>query len=35
VNQQAKRRAARAVLERPATPHGWLTTDDNEINLRR
>ena len=26
---------AKAVLDRPALPPGWLTSDDDEINLRR
>ena len=26
---------ARAVLDRPAPPQGWLTTDEDEIALRR
>jgi superfamily II DNA or RNA helicase len=32
-NRVAKK--ARAVLERPAPPQGWLTTDEDEIALRR
>jgi hypothetical protein len=31
----AKARKAKAVLERPALPPGWLTSDENEIGLRR
>ena len=31
----AGKRKAKAVLDRPALPPGWLTSDDNEIALRR
>src|SRR6266446_3872464 len=31
----AGKRKAKAVLDRPAVPPGWLTSDDNEIALRR
>src|SRR5271157_2921859 len=31
----AKRRRARAVLDRPPAPQGWRTTDDDEVTLRR
>jgi hypothetical protein len=30
-----KEKKARAVLDRPALPPGWLTSDDHEITLRR
>jgi hypothetical protein len=30
-----KAKKARAVLDRPVVPPGWLTTDDHEITLRR
>ena len=30
-----RRRKAKAVLDRPALPPGWLTNDDDEITLRR
>jgi hypothetical protein len=29
------RRKAKAVLDRPASPPGWLTSDNDEISLRR
>jgi hypothetical protein len=34
-SRKAKAGKAKAVLERPATPPGWLTSDENEIGLRR
>jgi hypothetical protein len=33
--KSARKRKAKAVLDRPALPPGWLTSDDNEITLRR
>jgi hypothetical protein len=33
--KHAGKRKAKAVLDRPATPPGWLTSDDDEISLRR
>src|SRR5437879_1868039 len=31
----ARNRKAKAVLDRPALPPGWRTSDDDEITLRR
>src|ERR1700719_4228309 len=33
--KSASKRKAKAVLDRPALPPGWLSSDDNEITLRR
>jgi hypothetical protein len=33
--KSVRRTKARAVLGRPAAPQGWLTTDDDEVALRR
>jgi superfamily II DNA or RNA helicase len=33
--RSARRRKARAVLDRPSLPPGWRTSDDDEIGLRR
>jgi hypothetical protein len=35
MTRKKRRRNAKAVLDRPALPHGWLTSDDDEITLRR
>jgi len=33
--KSARKRKAKAVLDRPALPPGWHTSDDHEITLRR
>jgi hypothetical protein len=33
--KSARKRKAKTVLDRPALPPGWLSSDDHEITLRR